>query len=191
MRVLDAHEDKDEREKAVAALRQEIPDFDARVEKERARASVKVEAEGKRGAPPGNQNAAKGEENKGSVSTFDSSSQGKKPKRDAAYWIARLKRDAVTDTHAAALLGSIESGDIKPYRAAIDMGWVKTPDPAVIIEKQYAKLDEADQVALWREWGRALPDQAVDRVAVAKEIILNLSHNEARSLMAWWQEARP
>ena len=101
-RVLDAHEDKDEREKAVAALRQEIPDFDARVEKERAKASVKVDAEGKRGAPPGNQNAAKGEENKGSVSTFDSSSQGKKPKRDAAYWIARFKRDAATDTLATA-----------------------------------------------------------------------------------------
>lgn len=129
-RVLDAHEDKDEREKAVAALRQEIPDFDARVEKERARASVKVDAEGKRGAPPGNQNAAKGEENKGSVSTFDSSSQGKKPKRDAAYWIARLKRDAATDTHAAALLGSIEAGDIKPYRAAIDMGWVNLAGPS-------------------------------------------------------------
>ena len=32
--------------------------------------------------------------------------------------IARLKRDAETDTHAAALLGSIEAGDIKPYRAA-------------------------------------------------------------------------
>ena len=43
-RVLDAHEEKDERERAVAALRQEIPDFDARVEKERAKASVKVEA---------------------------------------------------------------------------------------------------------------------------------------------------
>ena len=43
-RVLDAHEDQAERDAAFSALRQEIPDFDARVEKERTRASVKVEA---------------------------------------------------------------------------------------------------------------------------------------------------
>lgn len=102
-RVLDAHEDKDEREKAVAALRQEIPDFDARVEKERAKASVKVDAEGKRGAPPGNQNAAKDADViQGSNSTLNNDDQPKRQKRDAAYWIARLKRDAATDTLATA-----------------------------------------------------------------------------------------
>ena len=96
-RVLDAHEDKDEREKAVAALRQEIPDFDARVEKERAKASVKVDAEGKRGAPPGNQNAAKDADViQGSNSTLNNDDQPKRQKRDAAYWIA------ATDTLATA-----------------------------------------------------------------------------------------
>ena len=107
-RVLDAHEDKDEREKAVAALRQEIPGFDARVKDERTRASVKVDAEGKRGAPPGNRNAAKGDENKVDNINFVSDGKRKGGTRQE-YIIARLKRDAATDTHAAALLGSIEA----------------------------------------------------------------------------------
>ncbi len=104
-------------EKALAALRQEIPDFDDRVEKERVRASVKVEAAKDPHARPGNANAKK-EINQDSNSTLNHDDQPKRQKRDAAYWIARLKRDAATDTLAAALLGSIEAGDIKPYRAA-------------------------------------------------------------------------
>lgn len=94
-RVLDAHDDKAEREKALSALRQEIPDFDARVEKERARASVKVEAAKPRGA---NQHGEKdeGREN------FPSSKERKTGANSPERIIARLKRDAVTDTHAAA-----------------------------------------------------------------------------------------
>ena len=101
--------------------------------------------------------------------------------------IARLKRDAATDTHAAALLGSIEAGDIKPYRAAVDMGWVKTPDPAVIIEKNYAKLDVKDQVMLWEQWGRALPEKSVDRVGIAVEALLNCTEGEQRQV---WKRVR-
>ena len=116
-----------------------------------------------------------------------SSDQPKRQKRDAAYWIARLKRDAATNTHAAALLGSIEAGDIKPYRAAVDMGWVKTPDPAVIIEKNYAKLDVKDQVMLWEQWGRALPEKSVDRVGIAVEALLNCTEGEQRQV---WKRVR-
>ena len=181
-RVLDAHEDKDEREKALAALRQEIPDFDARVERERAKASVKMEPAKAQGAPVGNQNAAKGEENKGNNITFETTNQAKRGTR-ADYFIARLKRDAASDPHAEALLGSIEAGDIKPYRAAVEMGWVKPQDPAVVIEKNYSKLDVKDQVMLWEQWGRALPEKSVDRVAIAVEALLNCTEHERRQ--AW------
>ena len=106
-RVLDAHEEKGERERAIAALRQEIPDFDGRVEKERARASVKVEAAKDPHARPGNANAKK--ENNAVNNVNPESKRSKKAGNNAEYIIARLKRDAATDTHAAALLGSIEA----------------------------------------------------------------------------------
>ena len=98
-RVLDAHEDKDEREKAVAALRQEIADFDARVEKERARASVKVEAAKDPHARPGNANAKK--ENN-AVANSNPVSPKTKGSTKSETIIARLKRDAATDTLATA-----------------------------------------------------------------------------------------
>lgn len=183
-RVLDAHEEQDEREKALAALRQEIPDFDARVEKERARASVKVEAAKERGGTGANQ-YSKEEDSK--RENFPSAKERKTGANSPERIIARLKRDAATDTLAAALLGSIEAGDIKPYRAAVEMGWVKTPDPAVIIEKNYAKLDVKDQVTLWEQWGRALPEKAVDRVEIAVEAILNCTEAEQRQV---WKRVR-
>lgn len=111
-RVLDAHEDKGEREKALAALRQEIAGFDARVEKERARASVKVDAAKDPHARPGNANARK-EENAGE--NFPPEKRERKTGANSPERIiARLKRDAATDTLAAALLGSIEAGDTPP-----------------------------------------------------------------------------
>ena len=185
-RVLDAHEEKDEREKALAALRQEIPDFDARIEKEKAKSSsVRLDPASDPHARPGNQNARKKEEN--AVANSNPVSPKTKGSTKSETIIARLKRDAATDTHAAALLGSIESGDIKPYRAAIDMGWVKTPDPAVIIEKNYAKLDVKDQVMLWEQWGRALPEKSVDRVGIAVEALLNCTEGEQRQV---WKRVR-
>ena len=93
--------------------------------------------------------------------------------------IARLKRDANDgDTQAAALLGSLEAGEIKPYRAAVEMGWVKPPDPARIVEKQRERLEPAEQVRLWEQWGRTLPDGAVDRAAIAAEALLNCTEEE-------------
>ena len=182
-RVLDAHEEKGERERAIAALRQEIPDFDGRVEKERARASVKVEAAKDPHARPGNANAKK--ENNAVNNVNPESKRSKKAGNNAEYIIARLKRDAATNTHAAALLGSIEAGDIKPYRAAVDMGWVKTPDPARVVEKQREKMTLAEQVAMWEQWGRSLPEKAVDRVGIAVEALLNCTEPEQRQ--AWKQ----
>ena len=115
-RVLDAHEEKGERERAIAALRQEIPDFDGRVEKERARASVKVEAAKDPHARPGNANAKK--ENNAVNNVNPESKRSKKAGNNAEYIIARLKRDAATNTHAAALLGSIEA----PLRLLVPPG---------------------------------------------------------------------
>ena len=107
-RVLDAHEEKDEREKALAALRQEIPDFDARIEKEKAKSSsVRLDPASDPHARPGNQNARKKENNAGE--NFPPDKRVRKTGANSPERIiARLKRDAATDTHAAALLGRID-----------------------------------------------------------------------------------
>ena len=132
-RVLDAHEDQAEREAAFSALRQEIPDFDARVEDERLKVrNRQTEPETAHGGARegAGRKAKEGDVNQGE--NFPLKKQRKTGANSPERIIARLKRDAATDTHAAALLGSIEAGDIKPYRAAIDMGWVKTPSLAPI-----------------------------------------------------------
>ena len=103
----DAHEEQDEREKAVAALRQEIPDFDARIEKEKAKSSsVRLDPASDPHARPGNQNARKKEEN--AVANSNPVSPKTKGSTKSETIIARLKRDAATDTLAAALLGRID-----------------------------------------------------------------------------------
>ena len=130
----------------------------------------------------GNGNAKK---EKNSCYIVTAVSEQKRGGNRAEYIIARLKRDAATDTHAAALLGSIEAGDIKPHRAAVDMGWVKTPDPARVVEKQREKMTLAEQVAMWEQWGRSLPEKAVDRVGIAVEALLNCTEPEQRQ--AWKQ----
>jgi hypothetical protein len=109
--------------------------------------------------------------------------------------IARLKRDKDDDAlapetreKAKSLLSDIEKGEVKPYGAAKAMGWVKPPDPAAIVEKQREKLEPQDQVRLWQEWGRALPEESVDRVQIAREAILNLTVDEQRELLIWANE---
>ena len=183
--VLEAHPEKDERTAAIAAVVSEIPDFIGRAEKQKGvRNRSEIDAAGKPGAPVGNQNAAKGEENKWTNCPVDCASKRKRKSQNSPERIiARLKRDAASDPHAEALLGSIEAGDIKPYRAAVEMGWVKPQDPAVVIEKNYSKLDVKDQVMLWEQWGRALPEKSVDRVAIAVEALLNCTEHERRQ--AW------
>lgn len=181
--VLEAHPEKDERTSAISAVVSEIPDFIERAEKQKGvRNRSEIDAAGKPGAPVGNQNAAKGEENKGNNITFETTNQAKRGTR-ADYFISRLKRDAASDPHAEALLGSIEAGDIKPYRAAVEMGWVKQPDPLAIIDRHFDKLEAKDQIKVWEDWGRALPERGVDRVAIAVEALLNCTEHERRQ--AW------
>lgn len=62
--------------------------------------------------------------------------------------IARLKRDAASDPQAEALLGSIEAGDIKPYRAAVEMGWVKPPDPLATFLRYFSKQDRKARASI-------------------------------------------
>ena len=38
------------------------------------------------------------------------------------------------------------------------------------------------------EWGRSLPDNAVDRIHIAKEAILNLTAEEQQVLLTWVNE---
>ena len=102
-RVLDAHEEKEERERAIAALCQEIPDFDARVEDER----LKVRNRQTEAEKPHGTNRYSKDNNR--VDNVNSTKVVKRNGNSAEYIIARLKRDAATDTLAAALLGSIEA----------------------------------------------------------------------------------
>lgn len=119
---------------------------------------------------------------------YDCNLEGKKRKRgsDPEYIKSRLARDAQAgDTQAAALLGSIEAGDISAHKAAQEMGWVKEPDPARIVEKQREKLSPGEQVKVWREWGRALPDEAIERYDTAQEAFLNLTEMEQHRFIKW------
>lgn len=189
-RVLSAHEDKAERESALAAVRQEIPDFDALVEAERARLAVRsVEALAAPNARPGNQNARKQDDN--AVDNINRVSNPKPSKggTDPGYLTARLKRDAATDPKAQALLDSLAAGSLSARAAALQMGYLKTPGPAEIIERERAKLSAADQVKLWREWGRTLPAEALDPVAIAQEAFWNLHPPEQARFLAWARKA--
>lgn len=102
--------------------------------------------------------------------------------------IARLKRDAETDPKAAALLDSLEAGDISARGAALEMGWIKPADPIKTIEKQREKIAPDDQVRAWVDWGRAIPDEALTRYDAACEAFLNLTPTERRQLLAWASE---
>jgi hypothetical protein len=139
----------------------------------------------------------KGQGNQGinCPSNNETGKRKRKSQNDPERIIARLKRDKDDDAlapetreKAKSLLSDIEKGKVKPYRAAVEMGWVKPPDPAAIVEKQREKLKPQDQVRLWQEWGRALPEGSVDRVHVAKEAILNLTVDEQRELLIWANE---
>lgn len=122
-----------------------------------------------------------------------------KPKRksgksnaDPEKVIARLKRDrtdealpAETREKAGFLLAGIERGEVKPYKAAKAMGYVKPPDPAKIVEKQREKLEPEEQVRIWEQWGRSLPDDVINRLEIAKDAYLNLSDDEALTFIEW------
>lgn len=178
-RVLNAHEKKCEREAAFKAVRQEIPDFDEIVAAEEIAAVPKSK---KKGAPEGNQNASK-DKNKDADGNIVS--RKTKGSNKAEYIIARLKRDAETDPKAKALLDTLEAGGISARAAALEMGWIKLPDPAAVVEKQMEKLPVDAQVKVWREWGRSLPDGSVERLDVAQEAFLNLTPQEQQKFLTW------
>ena len=115
-----------------------------------------------------------------------------KPKRkpgksnaDPERVIARLKRDASDNPKAGELLSQIETGEIKPYKAAKAMGYVKAPDPVAIAEKQREKLEPEEQVKIWEQWGRSIPDEVMDRIGIAKEAFLNLDESSQNEFLAW------
>jgi hypothetical protein len=101
--------------------------------------------------------------------------------------IARLKRDAETDPKAQAILDTLEAGDISARGAALEMGWIKPPDPIKTIEKQREKIAPDDQVKAWVDWGRAIPNEALTRYDAAQEAFLNLTEMEQRRFIKWAQ----
>lgn len=98
-------------------------------------------------AMKGNSNASK--ENKNSKGNSQAVSEKKDGgSKSPSRIIARLKRDATTDPKAEALLGSIEAGDIKPYRAAVEMGWVKPPDLLATFLRYFSKQDRKARASI-------------------------------------------
>lgn len=95
---------------------------------------------------PGNQNARKKDEN--AVANGNPVSPKTKGSHKSETIIARLKRDAATNPQAEALLGSIDAGDIKPYRAAVEMGWVKPPDPLATFLRYFSKQDRKARASI-------------------------------------------
>ena len=185
-RVLDAHEDLAERLAALAAVRAEIPDFDARVEAERAAADVKgVVALGERGAPDDNQHARKGVKNKPDNVRFEKKEYG----NSKPYLIARLKRDAKDNPKARGLLKRLEKGELSARQAGLEMGYVKPVDSARIVEQHMERLSPAELVALYRNLGRSLPEDAYDRLEAAREAYRNLTAEEEAAFCSWQQPA--
>lgn len=99
------------------------------------------------GGTGANQYTIKDMDSRGNNVTSASTDKAKRGNR-ADYFIARLKRDAATNPQAAALLGSIEAGDLKPYRAAVEMGWVKPPDPLATFLRYFSKQDRKARASI-------------------------------------------
>jgi hypothetical protein len=143
---------------------------------------------------PGNKNAMKKDEN--AVVNYSPESAPKRKRKNGAadpeYVIARLKRDAADEAmpadvreKATFLLAGIERGEVKPYRAARAMGWVKPPDPVATAHRAREKMQPDQAVEVWRDWGRTLPDGALDRVAVAKDAYMKLTDDQRSEFLSW------
>ena len=137
-RVLNAHPEKEEREDALKAVRQEVPNFDAKADAEERKELLSVDAAGDPHSRPGNQSAKKVDDN-AEVNSLRDKQKPRWGSKDPERIVSRLKRDAKTDTRAAEMLTKIERGEVKPYRAAKEMGYVKpmrsipidTPEAAI------------------------------------------------------------
>ena len=171
-----------EADQALEILKREIPDFEARVEKERAKATARLVETAKEHGGARDGAGRKSEDNQGE--NFPLKKERKTGSASPERVIARLKRDAATDPNAQSLLDTLSAGDISARQAALQMGYIKPADPARIVEKQREKLPVEEQVAIWQEWGRALPDEALDRVEVATEALLALTDDEVSRLLA-------
>ena len=101
------------------------------------------------------------------------------------YIKARLTRDADADPKAKEVLEELESGSTTARQAALKMGWVKPPDIVKQVEKQREKLSVEDQVKIWEQWGRSIPDGVMDRIGIAKEAFLNLDESSQNEFLAW------
>lgn len=125
-------------QKALAALRQEIPDWDARIEKERLSQTVKeapVLAESRR---PTKQEQADNRD----IGTVNRGSNS------ATYLTARIKRDAPD------IAARLERGEFKSVRAAaIEAGIVKVATPLDAALAAYRRLSPEEQAAFQQAMG--------------------------------------
>ena len=134
-KIIEAHNRKAAADTALALLRQEIPDYDAKVN---AAKVERVEPASKVGAPKGNQSAKKEKKNKDSLSTFDLPKP--KQERGADYLASRIKRD-----HPQIAAG-IAAGEYPSIRAAaIAAGIVKVPTALETLQRAWKKASSEEQ----------------------------------------------
>ena len=165
-------------EAALAAVRAEIPDFDARAAAEEVKAVVKL---GERGGQEGNQNARKGEKNEGDNVTFDRAGRG----NSKTYLVARLKRDAGTDPKAQGLLRRVEKGELSARQAGLAMGYVRPVDAARIVDQHLKQMAPDELVALYLSLGRNLRERLASGQGEDGEALrLALGGEAARMLAA-------
>ncbi len=121
-------------------------------------------AAGNVGAPEGNRNAAKSEENKGSITTIASAKD-----RGRKYVISRLKRDRPE------LAQKVISGEMTANEAAIEAGFRKRmvsmpADPAELIKAMQKRL-KARVVVLDEQAEEVVISTASDPVAMADYMV--------------------
>ena len=142
-KIIEAHNRKAAADTALALLRQEIPDYDAKVN---AAKVERVEPASKVGAPKENQSAKK--EKKNNVDNVNIVSSKTKGGNQADYLAARIKRD-----HPAIAAG-IAAGEYPSIRAAaIAAGIVNVPTALEAAKRAALRLNDADRAELLRWLG--------------------------------------
>ena len=131
--------------KALAALRQEIPDWDARIEREAAQRMEAATEPPQRGNPTGSNQYQRKKEtgnlplSSTQVSRAESNNVGVRTQR---------KLDKLT-AHPE-LLEKVRAGELSVHRAAVAAGIVKAPEPMDVAKRAFLKLSVSQRLEFWR-----------------------------------------
>lgn len=103
---------------------------------------------GKRGAQPGNRNAAK---DKTEDESRNHANRSVGTSETVARTVARLRRDAGADGLARETLARVESGGLSANAAAVLMGWRKNPTPLALLKRDWLRANDEERVA-FKSW---------------------------------------